>query len=136
MAQWVVSQLRMPMLRFNSWQDISVLSKNKRADLFSGFGTWHTVIFHYFRGLCRGNLDHENKLERFNAFLESEKCEMDKRLPYALASSLNKWTESWPDLEGNATCVNNPLPINFNPFFYINSFVSTLTHITAFYPEW
>ncbi|VDK18026.1 unnamed protein product [Anisakis simplex] len=32
-------------------------------------------------GLCRGDLDHVDMTERFNAFLEARKCEMDTNLP-------------------------------------------------------
>ncbi|VDM42948.1 unnamed protein product [Toxocara canis] len=96
------------------------------------------LVGHYVpkRGLCRGDLDHVDMTERFNAFLEADKCEMDTRLPYALAATLNDWTESWPDLEENATCATNPLPENFDPLYHITSFVNTFNHITAFYPKW
>uniref|UniRef100_F1KV83 Voltage-dependent calcium channel subunit alpha-2/delta-2 n=1 Tax=Ascaris suum TaxID=6253 RepID=F1KV83_ASCSU len=95
------------------------------------------LVGHYVpkRGLCRGDLDHVDMTERFNAFLEADKCEMDTRLPYALAAALNQWTESWPDLEENATCATNPLPENFDPLYHIASFVNTFNHITAFYPK-
>ncbi|KHN79498.1 Voltage-dependent calcium channel subunit alpha-2/delta-2 [Toxocara canis] len=95
------------------------------------------LVGHYVpkRGLCRGDLDHVDMTERFNAFLEADKCEMDTRLPYALAATLNDWTESWPDLEENATCATNPLPENFDPLYHITSFVNTFNHITAFYPK-
>ncbi|VDK52809.1 unnamed protein product, partial [Gongylonema pulchrum] len=96
------------------------------------------LVGHYVpkRGLCRGDLDHVDMMQRFNAFLESKKCEMDTRLPYALVASLNKWTESWPELAPNATCSNNPLPPGFDPLHHITSFVNTFNHITAFYPRW
>uniref|UniRef100_A0A0M3K610 VWFA domain-containing protein n=1 Tax=Anisakis simplex TaxID=6269 RepID=A0A0M3K610_ANISI len=71
------------------------------------------LVGHYVpkRGLCRGDLDHVDMTERFNAFLEARKCEMDTNLPYALVVTLNNWTESWPDLGENETNFESLLPI-------------------------
>ncbi|KAJ1346968.1 hypothetical protein KIN20_001903 [Parelaphostrongylus tenuis] len=87
------------------------------------------------RSICGWKLDTLPSTSRFDA-LQSVDCDEDLSLPYALASALKSWADSWPRYEvSNSSCEDLPLPSRFAPRYFINSFVHTRSQIEAYFPS-
>lgn len=90
--------------------------------------------------VCPDSLSAVAPLERLDAFAfgEHARCagESERRAIFALLKALNEWSNQWPELQENATCLTNPLPDDLSPIYFADSFVRLEPGITVFYPKW
>jgi hypothetical protein len=84
-------------------------------------------------------LSADDKLERFESLIDMTEKKADcmsathQAMLSAFTRAVNEWRNSWPLLEENITCQENPRPDNFHQS-HRTSFVEYAPGIVSFYP--